>query len=153
MRFVKLSVFYALIAGWGAPVFAEAPTAQHVEFGHHSKIEAARSDREKITGFYEKALGCSVVQKSDRIDIVNFANGYYLVHVYNEANLGPSEMAKSIWLEISAEDPDALKSAILSNGGKAIDHTSDNKHFLFQAPDGQVYRVVGKTEDLSASER
>lgn len=63
------------------------------------------------------------------------------------------ELLKSIWLEIKTDSADTLKSRIVAFGVKQIESPVDKEHFIFQAPDGQVYRLVNSKEDMSRYEK
>lgn len=75
-------------------------------------------------------------------------NSFYLGVVYDDSALSKEEALKSIWLEISADNPDELKKNILKFGIKEIEYW-DKEHFYFQAPGGQVFRITESKEDMS----
>ena len=54
----------------------------------------------------------------------------------------------SIWLERRTVGPDGFKQEIFGFGCREIEF-SDKEHFYFQAPGGQVFRLVGKNEDVA----
>jgi hypothetical protein len=59
-----------------------------------------------------------------------------------------SDVLKSIWLDIRTDGVDELKNKILEFGIKPVPFW-DKDHFYFQAPGGQVFRLVGAAEDMS----
>ena len=142
---------------FAAALLVPSPTAwpsdrPAVSFGHHAKLVASPSERERIERFYQDVLGCVLTKKTDKMDIVRIGD-QFLVVIFQGEVPPASELLKSIWLEVATDKPDELKKRILDFGIKEIPHPSDTQHFLFQAPDGQVYRVVARSEDLSRSEK
>jgi hypothetical protein len=57
---------------------------------------------------------------------------------------------KAIYLELKAEKTEEMKQKILAFGVKKLD--APDPHLYFQAPGGQVFRLVGINEDLSLYE-
>lgn len=119
-----------------------------VSLGEHSKLTAHPSERNQIRKFYQDILGCPAVKKSDAIDLFKVGDTFYLGVVYDDSALSKKDCLKSIWLELRAEEPEELKNKILNFGIKEIEYW-DKKHFYFQAPGGQVFRLAGISEDLS----
>ena len=77
---------------------------------------------------------------------------FFLTVMYEAGALAEPEWSKSIWLEIKANDVPVMKEKILAFGVREID-SRDKAHFYFQAPGGQVFRLVGLNEDLSRFEK
>lgn len=63
-----------------------------------------------------------------------------------------SDRLKSIWLELRTDRLEDLKAKILQFGIKEIEYR-DRDHFYFQAPGGQVYRLISTAEDMSKWQR
>jgi hypothetical protein len=57
---------------------------------------------------------------------------------------------KSVWLEIQSDNVDEMTQRILDFGVRKLD--VPDPHLYFQAPGGQVFRLVGINEDLSPYE-
>jgi len=57
---------------------------------------------------------------------------------------------KSVWLEIQSDNVDEMTQRILDFGVRKLD--VPDPHLYFQAPGGQVFRLVGINEDLSTYE-
>jgi len=57
---------------------------------------------------------------------------------------------KSVWLEIQSDNVDEMTQRILDFGVRKLD--IPDPHLYFQAPGGQVLRLVGIDEDLSKYE-
>ncbi len=119
----------------------------NIMLGENSKSAARVSQRKRIQEFYRDVLGCKVVVK-EGVDIVWLGDNFHIGYRYEESALTDEEMLKSIWLELRVGDPEGLKKKILDFGIVEIDFW-DKEHFYFQAPGGQVFRLVGLTEDVS----
>jgi hypothetical protein len=57
---------------------------------------------------------------------------------------------KAIYLELKAEDVEEMKRKIVAFGVKVLE--VPDPHLYFQAPGGQVLRLVGINEDLAKYE-
>ena len=57
---------------------------------------------------------------------------------------------KAIYLELKTDNTEEMKQNILAFGIKKLDVT--DPHLYFQAPGGQVFKLVGINEDLSLYE-
>ena len=123
----------------------------NVSFGGHSKFSALSSDRDRIRKFYCDVLGCNMTKKSNQVDYFKMGNDCFIAALYEDTVLSDSDLLKSIWLEIKARNADDMKRKILAFGVKEIE-TWDKAHLYFQAPGGQVFRLVGDGEDLSRFE-
>jgi len=89
-----------------------------------------------------------VIPKSKGMDLIRLGTGFYIGAVYDDSALSDADRLNSIWLDLRTEDPDGLKQKILEFGCKQVGFW-DKEHFYFQAPGGQVFRLVGKTEAMS----
>ena len=120
----------------------------NVSFGEHSKLTANPAERDRVRAFYTRVLGCPATKESEKIDIFGVGTDFFLGVVYDDSALSAADGLKSIWLELRTPEPEALKARILEFG---IQEASfwDKEHFYFQAPGGQVFCLVGKTEDMS----
>ncbi len=58
---------------------------------------------------------------------------------------------KAIFLELKTDDVDTMRQKITAFGVKVLD--VPDPHLYFQAPGGQVFRLVGINEDLTKYER
>ena len=124
----------------------------NVSLGEHSKLTANPAERDRVRKFYTQVLGCPATKESGKIDIFRIGSDFSLGVVYDNSALSAADGLKSIWLELRTPEPEALKARILEFG---IQEASfwDKEHFYFQAPGGQVFRLVGKTEDMSRWQR
>jgi hypothetical protein len=55
--------------------------------------------------------------------------------------------ARSVWLEIKSDNAEEMTRKILDFGVRKLD--IPDPHLYFQAPGGQVLRLIGINEDLS----
>ena len=123
-----------------------------VSIGNHSKIVARRADQARIRAFYTDVLGCELTKTTPDVDYIRFDQGFFLAVLYQDRALPDEEARASIWLELRSADPAGLGQRILEFGVHRIDMPGA-EHLYFQAPGGQVFRVVARGEDLSRFER
>lgn len=64
--------------------------------------------------------------------------------------LNDDDFLKAIFLELKAENVDEMRREIVAFGVRVLD--VPDPHLYFQAPGGQVFRLVGINEDLSQYE-
>jgi catechol 2,3-dioxygenase-like lactoylglutathione lyase family enzyme len=123
-----------------------------VTLGNHSRLLAHHSEQERIRAFYCGVLGCTLTKQTKNVDYLRFPGPFFLAVLYQDQVPTAASARDAIWLELRATDPPALTRAILEFGAERIE-TVDVDHLYFQAPGGQVFRVVGVGEDLSRFER
>jgi hypothetical protein len=70
--------------------------------------------------------------------------------VYQSTALDESGFLKAIYLELKTDNTEEMKQKILAFGVKKLD--VPDPHLYFQAPGGQVFKLVGSNEDLSPYE-
>jgi hypothetical protein len=70
--------------------------------------------------------------------------------VYQDTALDERDFLKAIYLELKADNTEEMKQKILAFGVGKLD--VQDPHLYFQAPGGQVFKLVGINEDLSAYE-
>lgn len=121
-----------------------------VILGNHMAVFAARSQRDLIHRFYCEVLGCRVNARSDEVDRFQLAD-VHIIFVYQDSALEESSFLRSMYLELKADDTEEIKRKILAFGVRRLE--LPDPHLYFQAPGGQVFRLVGMTEDLSVYER
>ena len=123
-----------------------------VSFGNHSAQRIPRSLQEKVRKFYRDVLGCEITRETADADFVRMGDHFFLAFLYQDNALAEAEWPKSIWLEIKTDDVATMKQEILAFGVKEV-NSFDKAHLYFQAPGGQVFRLVGSDEDLSRFEK
>lgn len=124
----------------------------HVSIGNHSKIVARHSDQELIRSFYRDVLGCVLTKESKDVDYIKFHEGFFLAVLYRDAAPSPQDAENAIWLELRSDEPAALRKKIVDFGVHRIEMPGA-EHLYFQAPGGQVFRLVRNGEDLSHFEK
>jgi len=123
-----------------------------VSIGNHSKIVARHADQERIRAFYRGVLGCSLTKESKDVDYIRFHQNFFVAVLYQEEAGSPEALRQSIWLELRADEPAELCQRIVAFGVTKIE-IPGAEHLYFQAPGGQVFRVVKNGEDLSRFEQ
>jgi catechol 2,3-dioxygenase-like lactoylglutathione lyase family enzyme len=122
-------------------------------FGNHSAVIVPRQDREGICKFYRDVLGGVITKAESDRDFLRLGEDFYVVFLYGEV-ADESEFlrsARSIWLEIKADNVVEMGRRILESGLARRLELPDG-HFYFQAPGGQCFKLVGVDEDLSIYE-
>lgn len=120
-----------------------------VIFGNHTAVHAARSEQDRIRKFYGDVLGCKARVKTDVVDRFEL-DDFHFVFVWQNTALDESGFLKAIWLELKTDNIEEMQQKILAFGVKKLD--VPDPHLYFQAPGGQVFRLVGINEDLSVYE-
>lgn len=123
----------------------------HVSAGNHSKIIARHADQPQIRAFYQGVLGCELTKQSRDVDYIRFAGGFFMAVLYQDSAPPAEQLAQAIWLELRTDEPAELRQRILAFGVRPIE-LPEAEHLYFQAPGGQVFRLVGESDDLSRFE-
>jgi uncharacterized protein YndB with AHSA1/START domain/catechol 2,3-dioxygenase-like lactoylglutathione lyase family enzyme len=136
-----------------------------VTIGNHAAVRVRLAERDRIRSFYRDVLGCKITRELEGKDDVRIGDGFYIAFLYqsgegrsadegvvyaSEDSLSDDQFLKSTWLEIKSADVVAMRNKIVSSGVKVLPVPDD--HLYFQAPGGQVFRLVGIDEDLSKYE-
>jgi catechol 2,3-dioxygenase-like lactoylglutathione lyase family enzyme len=120
-----------------------------VIFGNHTAVFAARSEQDRIRKFYGDVLGCKVRVKTDGVDRFQL-DDLHFCFIYQSTALDESDFLKAIYLELKTDNTEEMIRKIIAFGVKKLD--VPDPHLYFQAPGGQVFRLVGINEDLSLYE-
>ena len=120
-----------------------------VIFGNHSSVIVPRGDRNSIRKFYCDVLGGNITKAENDRDFLRLGESFYIGFLYGDV---PDESeflrtARSVWLEIKSDNVEEMARKILDFGVRQLD--IPDPHLYFQAPGGQVLRLVGIDEDLS----
>jgi catechol 2,3-dioxygenase-like lactoylglutathione lyase family enzyme len=120
-----------------------------VIFGNHSSVIVPQQDRDSIRRFYCDILGGKITKAESDRDFLRLGDNFYIVFLYGDV---PDESeflrtARSVWLEIKSHNVEEMTRKILDFGVRKLD--IPDPHLYFQAPGGQVLRLVGIDEDLS----
>ena len=120
-----------------------------VIFGNHALVIVPRQDRERIHEFYCDVLGGKITKAENDRDFLRLGEDFYIGCLYGDV---PDESeflrtARSVWLEIKSDNVEEMTQKILDFGVSKLE--IPDPHLYFQAPGGQVLRLVGIDEDLS----
>ena len=123
-----------------------------VSIGNHGAHIVARTERERVRRFYVEALGARIMRVRPDADDLRLGENFYMSIMYGDQ---PDESefqrsGKSIWLELKSDDVQETTRRILRLGGRML--AIPDPHLYFQAPGGQVFRLVGVDEDLAKYE-
>ena len=136
-----------------------------VSFSNHSAVRVRRAERDRIRKFYCDVLGCKLTREFEDKDDFRMGDDHYIAFLHaagdgRGADKGVSYAAdeplsddaflKAIFLELKTDDVEKMREKIIAFGVKALPVL--DPHLYFQAPGGQVYRLVGTKEDLSKYE-
>jgi catechol 2,3-dioxygenase-like lactoylglutathione lyase family enzyme len=134
-------------------------------FSNHSAVRVRRADRDRIRAFYAGVLGCELVREFADKDDFRMGDNFYIAFLYSSGDgrgadkgvnyaaaepLDDAEFLKAIFLELAADNVPELRQKIVAFGVTVLD--VPDPHLYFQAPGGQVWRLVGVGEDLSKYE-
>ena len=136
-----------------------------VTFSNHAALRVRPSERERIRKFYRDVLGCRLNREFDDKEDFRIGDDYYITFlyggpgaqepdkgaVYAQADaLSDGDFLKAIYLELKTDDVPGIRRKITDFGVKVL--PVPDPHLYFQAPGGQVFRLVGINEDLSRYE-
>ncbi|MEP6677330.1 MAG: VOC family protein [Ferruginibacter sp.] len=136
-----------------------------VIFGNHSALRVAKSERERIRKFYCDVLGCKIMRAFDDKDDIRIGDNYYIGFLYGKGDgkgadkgvnyasedvLKDDDFLKAMFLELMTDNVEEMREKIVAFGVRILN--IPDPHLYFQAPGGQVYRLVGINEDLSLYE-
>jgi catechol 2,3-dioxygenase-like lactoylglutathione lyase family enzyme len=123
-----------------------------VIFGNHAAVRVPRAERDRLRRFYRDVLGCEITRAGDRKDDVRLGDDFYIAFMYEDHDvvLDDDGFLKATYLELKADNVDEVRRKIVAFGVKVLD--VPDPHLYFQAPGGQVLRLVGIGEDLSRYE-
>jgi catechol 2,3-dioxygenase-like lactoylglutathione lyase family enzyme len=120
--------------------------------GNHTAVRVARREQDRIRSFYRDVLGCTITRASDQKDDIRMGDDVYFAFLYEQEGIAlePSDFLKGIYLELKAENVEETRQNIVAFGLNILE--VPDPHLYFQAPGGQVFRLVGINEDLSEYE-
>ena len=123
-----------------------------VIFGNHSAVRVPRTERDRIRAFYQGVLGCTIMRQGDNKDDFRMGGNFYIAFLYENEGvaLDESGFSRAIYLELKADDVGEMRQQIVAFGVRVLE--VPDPHLYFQAPGGQVLRLVGINEDLSTYE-
>jgi catechol 2,3-dioxygenase-like lactoylglutathione lyase family enzyme len=123
-----------------------------VILGHHSAIVLPKAEQSRIRQFYRDVLGCEIIRERDEKDDFRLGGNFYIGVLYEDVSVALDQrgFSKAIYLELQADDVEELRQRIVDFGVNVLD--MQDPHLYFQAPGGQVFRLVGINENLSRYE-
>jgi catechol 2,3-dioxygenase-like lactoylglutathione lyase family enzyme len=123
-----------------------------VTIGNHSAVVLPRAEQGRIREFYRDVLGCEIIRETDLKDDFRMGGNFYIGVLYENEGvaLDESGFSKATYLELKAENVEEMRQKIVGFGVRVLD--MQDPHLYFQAPGGQVFRLVGTSEDLSKYE-
>ena len=124
----------------------------NVILGNHTAVVFPRAEQVRIRQFYRDVLGCQIVRASDQKDDFRMGENFYIGVLYEDEDVALDEngFSKAIYLELQADNVEEMRQKIVAFGVRVLD--MQDPHLYFQAPGGQVFRLVGRNEDLSKYE-
>jgi catechol 2,3-dioxygenase-like lactoylglutathione lyase family enzyme len=123
-----------------------------VILGNHSAVRVPRRERDRIRTFYRDVLGCEITRESDQKDDFRLSGDFYIAFLSENEGvaLSDSDFLRAMYLELKADNVEELRQNIVAFGVEVLE--VPDPHLYFQAPGGQVFRLVGIDEDLSRYE-
>jgi catechol 2,3-dioxygenase-like lactoylglutathione lyase family enzyme len=123
-----------------------------VILGNHSAIVLPRTEQDRIRRFYRDVLGCEIIRETNQKDDFRMGDNFYIGVLYEDEGvaLDESSFSKAVYLELKADNVEEIRQNIVAFGVKVLE--MQDPHLYFQAPGGQVFRLVGINEDLSKYE-
>jgi catechol 2,3-dioxygenase-like lactoylglutathione lyase family enzyme len=123
-----------------------------VILGNHAAVVVPRAEQDRIRRFYRDVLGCEIIRETDQKDDFRMEGNFYIGVLYESEGvaLDGNGFSKAIYLELKASNVEAMRQKIVAFGVKVLE--MQDPHLYFQAPGGQVFRLVGINEDLSKYE-
>jgi catechol 2,3-dioxygenase-like lactoylglutathione lyase family enzyme len=120
--------------------------------GNHSAIVLPKGEQNRIREFYRDALGCEIIRESDQKDDFRLGGNFYIGVLYEDESVTLDErgFSKAIYLELQSDELEDLRQRVVAFGVNVLD--MKDPHLYFQAPGGQVFRLVAIDEDLSKYE-
>jgi hypothetical protein len=124
----------------------------NVIFGNHAAHVVPRVERERVREFFLEVLGAELMRVREDADDIRLGDNFYMGILYGD-HADESEFqrtGKSVWLELKSDNLEEMIRKILAFGVRTLE--IPDRHLYFQAPGGQVFRLVGADEDLSEYE-
>ncbi len=125
---------------------------EKVILGNHLAVRVPRAEKDRIRRFYRDILGCKIARAGRHKDDFCMGNNVYIAFMYENEGvaLDETECLRAIYLELKTDNVAEMRQSIVSFGVKVLD--VPDPHLYFQAPGGQVFRLVGINEDLAKYE-
>ena len=123
-----------------------------VVIGNHSAVVLPRAEQGRIREFYRDVLGCEIIGETDMKDDFRMGGNFYIAVLYENEGvaLDESGFSKATYLELKSDNVEEMREKIVAFDVRVL--KMQDPHLYFQAPGGQVFRLVGINEDLSKYE-
>jgi catechol 2,3-dioxygenase-like lactoylglutathione lyase family enzyme len=123
-----------------------------VIFGNHAAIRVSRTEKDTIRHFYRDVLGGTITREGDQKDDIRMGDSFYIAFLYENEGIALDESGflKATYLELKSDNVEEMRKRIVASGVTVLE--VPDPHLYFQAPGGQVFRLVGTNEDLSRYE-
>ena len=123
-----------------------------VIIGNHSAVGFPRAEQGRIREFYRDVLGCEIIRETDLKDDFRLGGSFYIGVLYESEGvaLDESGFSKATSLERRPIMFEEMREKIVAFGVRVLD--MQDPHLDFQAPGGQVFRLVGINENLAKYE-
>jgi len=136
-----------------------------VIFSNHAALRVRRAERERVRRFHRDVLGCKLTRTFDDKDDFRIGEDFHIAFLYDSGSgvsadsgvsyaaedaLSDDDFLKAIFLELAADNVEEMKQKITAFGVRVL--PVPDSHLYFQAPGGQVFRLVAISEDLSKYE-
>jgi len=118
--------------------------------GNNAHIFARPHRREALRWLFDAVLGCGPVATVDHAGmaepmlVVRFPGGGRLSIEFIDNAADADEPRLGTWLELRAEDPQALMRTVLNAGVPEVKHPGHPYYFM--APGGQVFTIAPATK-------
>lgn len=144
---------------------AETDRLDKAFFSNHSAVRVRRAERARIQAFYRDILGGRHMREFDDKDDFRIGDDFFIAFIYARGDgrgadrgatygaedaLSDADFLKAIFLELKADNVEEMRQKIVAFGVRVLD--VPDPHLYFQAPGGQVFRLVGTNENLSKYE-
>jgi len=135
--------YYVLLTLVSQAVFAQKSSIELV----HLKLNQDEAKMAEIREFYKGVLGLKLVSPEGAIkrDYLEFDNGQRLNLIYVSKERVPDQRAfmNGMWIRLETTDFNTLVEKVMASGVPIVKEVT-GKELYFQAPGGQVWRMVKK---------
>ena len=113
-----------------------------VTLGNDVAVVVSLPEQDAVRRFYRDVLGCALTRSANDKDDFVLGGDFYLAVVYADeaVTLGKEDFLKATYLELRTDNVEELQQQIVGFGVKVME--IDDPHLYFQAPGGQVFRLV-----------
>ncbi|HZU13928.1 MAG TPA: hypothetical protein VFB58_13890 [Chloroflexota bacterium] len=113
---------------------------------NRAHIFAPPDAKQPLADLFTNALDCTVAEvavpgKAIPFLLIQFRNGAGMTVEFVDDALTPELARRGAYLELLDADPDGVRERVLAHGATVVDYPG-TPYFYFQAPGGQVFRIV-----------